>query len=221
METKFAINRAYTFLKAMDIRILLILTLSFFFFTGVSYAGNNPIEEEVKPSAWIGESIQGEVEIKLDALQLKHFEILVDGNVYQGEIIPNSQKEIHVYNLGGIGSGTFYVHAWECNGLNITGTFRSGNELAEYLTEMTDSEWNFDVKREILYGGAEGGSYSQMELSKINDTGNVYSIKSGMVHITGSILIELPSNAKSVTVRDFTSGISQTKDFNSGAITAK
>ena len=204
------------------IRVIIIVIVTIIFYAKLAigadtlntnkYSYSN-IEDNERTGKWIGQQSGNTLVLKLDAIMITDFEILLDDALYSGSMEANEEKTIHAFNVSELQSKRFYVHEFWVNDKRIEGEFGNLTEWMDYLNENTFINWSIDMKRGLLICDKEKIIFSDFIVSSINDEGKMKSFSPVSGLVSKNVLIEIPEGSHKITIHNFITGCSETKVF--------
>ncbi len=160
----------------------------------------------------IGDIENNSVVIELDEIEISNYELLLNGENVTESLKPNQDKKISIFKLSELQGTSFFVYQWMFEGKEITGSFQSGFELAQLMNKMSTSVWTWDENRGLLFGGNEHVTYDAITISKLGEEGIMNNFPAATIDIVGNLSLDLPAGNHTIQVRNFTTGIAQTKE---------
>lgn len=205
----------------IDVRFVLITIFTIVFYAQLAASSTNQTgviydylpKGNEESHGWIGEKKGNHLILELDAISIANFEILLDGSPYNGELIPQQEKNIYVYNLHEIGRNTFFLHEFILDGKTIGGKFEGPIAFLEYLNMHTNIEWSYDIKRGLLFCSNDNYLYNEMMISTLDSAGEVRVYQSASTRISKNVAIKIPEGNHTITVNNFITGDSEIKEL--------
>ncbi len=146
------------------------------------------------------------LEIEIAPSDLLHYDILVDGQSYDGAIAPAQVKAKDAFNVADLFGETFFVETFKVNGKSFQGAFNAPKALVQKMNEWDEKgNWSLNAKG-ILVGGHSSQVYSDMTIA-VKSTGERYLYERFTLNVAGASSIKVANNAL-VEVKHFATGCS-------------